>query len=250
MSDRGRLFMTGIAALGVVGATVAGGQSALRLFHGGAEHDAPTMRQMAGLKDFSRIVAQGPDNVVVTRGARFSVRAEGNARDIDRLALRVEGGVLHVERSGGKAWRPDGAPTTIRITLPQLSRVDLVGSGNMRVDRMDGAEASASLTGGGELWIGDMSARTVDLALSGSGTLSVAGHADDVTMNQTGSGTLLAGQLDARTASIRLVGSGNVVARAHDKADLTLLGSGNAHVDGTTECRISRAGSGEASCKT
>jgi hypothetical protein len=249
MSDRGKLILTGIAALGVVGGTIVGGQSVFSLFSGGDDRP-PTARIMRGLENFDQIALRGPDNVVVTRGKAFSVRAEGQARDIDRLNLHVEDGVLHVERSGQNVWNRDGEPATIKIVLPQLTGVDLIGTGNLRVDWMKGDAVRANLTGAGNLWISDMSAQTVDLVLSGSGTLSVAGHADDVRLNQTGSGNLRAGRLDAQTATIRLVGSGNVVAQAHDKADMTILGSGNAHVEGTTECRITKTGSGEGTCKT
>ena len=52
---------------------------------GGATQDWST------LKDFNAIEATGPDDVAVTIGDAYSVRAEGDPKAIERLTIAVKG---------------------------------------------------------------------------------------------------------------------------------------------------------------
>lgn len=247
MRDKTRLMLTGAVALTAAALTVSGNGLSLTI----GDDDGPrTVRTLANLKGFDGIALVGADHVVVTQARNFSVRTEGDPEALARLRLYVSGGMLHVERARSISWFGSGKAATIRVALPRLSHVELVGSGDMTVARLDGPSVKASLTGSGDLSISDMTADQVELAMSGSGDLSAAGHAKAVTLSQTGSGDLRAGRLDAGSASIKLVGSGDVYALVHGKANVSILGSGDAHVAGTKECAVSKLGSGEAHCST
>ncbi len=217
---------------------------------GAAERgDAPPV-PLAELRDFSSIAAAGPDDVLVTHGARYAVQVEGDPRAIERLDIYVEDNVLHVERKRrrGEGWSEHDKGATIRVTLPALRHAVLAGSGNMRIDEMGGEKIEAIVSGSGNLSIARIDARVARLALAGSGNLSARGKAGSADVSIAGSGDVLAEQLASETASISIAGSGNASVGASRQARVSILGSGDATVKGTTNCQVSRLGSGTMRC--
>ncbi len=242
MGDRLRLFVTGIAAVGIVGATVAMPSAWDQLFgdDDGPRHTAP----LSALRDFDGITLRGPDKVTVTQGDQFAVSVEGDGRD--RVNLYVDDGVLHVARRRDGGW--GGSTASVRVTMPRLTRIWITGSGDLEAQKLEGPAFRALVTGSGSVNIGDLSAQTVALTLRGSGDMILSGRAGALDVNSFGSGTMNLDGLVARTASIRLVGSGSVDAQASERAALNVAGSGDAHVRGTNVCEVRKTGSGDAAC--
>ena len=246
MGDRFRLMITGVAAAGAIAATV-GGQA---LWSEIQEGESPRPQvPLAQLKDFEGITLRGPDNVVVTPGATFSVRTEGNAESLKYLTLKVEDGVLQVgrqERNGW--WGAGGSPVTVHVTMPGLTRVWIAGSGDLHADKMVVKEFRARLDGSGGLKMVQLSSNDVRLTVNGSGSMDLSGTARDVNVNLVGSGSVMTHDLKAQSADLTVAGSGEVIAHAERTAKLTVRGSGHAQVAGTSNCQIEKAGSGEAEC--
>lgn len=247
MGDKLRLMVTGVAAVGILAIT-ASGNGLWALFGDGENHSVRSM-PLSELRDFNGITLQGPDTVVVTEGAAYSVRTEGSPEALKSLVLSVHDGALRVGRRQHKGWwGSGGSPVTVHVTMPGLSRVWITGSGDLSVDRVSGKEFAARLDGSGGLKVGAVKSNAVRLSLNGSGQMDLDGTAQDVSINLVGSGNVAASGLAAQTADISLAGSGEIVAHAAGNAKLTLNGSGHAQVAGTNRCQIHRAGSGEAEC--
>ncbi|MBN8831662.1 MAG: DUF2807 domain-containing protein [Sphingomonadales bacterium] len=252
MKDKTRLAITGIVALGALVATVGG--HGLKFEFGGDDEEAATAgetsRTLGDLKGFEAVALTGPDDVVIKRGTTFAVRVDGPSGALERLDLQVKDGTLHVGRKKGGVWvgGPENSAATVYVTLPALRRVSLAGSGDMSIDRLEGAQVKADLTGPGNLVIDALQADEADLSLTGSGDLSAAGRAGQAALSATGSGNLHAEKLHTDQASLRLIGSGDIAVHASRGADVSVMGSGNAQVIGTSACKISRMGSGEAQC--
>lgn len=246
MGDRLRLMITGVAAAGAIGVTVAG-QS---IWSAITESERPAVQMpLAQLKDFDGITLRGPDTVIVTAGSGFSVRTEGDTDALKYIRLTVDNGVLKVERRERNGWWGSGGrPVTVRVTMPALSRVWITGSGDIAADKVESKEFAARLDGSGGLKVSDMASNSVRLTLNGSGHMDLGGTAGEFAAALTGSGGINAGALKARTADIAVNGSGEIVAHADSNAKLIVTGSGHAQVSGTNRCQINRSGSGEAEC--
>lgn len=244
MGDRLRLAITGVAAVGVLGLTVAGPGLWSRL--GGASRWEARV-PLAQLKDFSGIRLEGPDDVIVTSGPAYAVRIDGTPAAAKSLRLSVRRGVLHVSRRGG-GWLGSGGGTTVHVTMPALARVWIAGSGSIRADKVESRAFSALVQGAGDLQVKEITADEVRLTVQGSGDVSMSGRTNDLRLHVVGSGDVAASDLQTRTAVISVTGSGNVRAHADDSAQVRVTGSGNAHVDGTNRCQIVKTGSGVAEC--
>lgn len=255
MKDRARLIITGVVALGALAVTMGGhgidfqfGDDTSRA-HDRRHYNG--VRAIADLKDFNAVTATGPDDIVITHGKAFAVKAEGDTDTLERLKFRVADGTLHVERDSRKGWSMGrGDSAKVLITLPALHRVTLTGPGDMRVDRLDGKDVEAKVTGPGDLRIDALAAENARFSLTGTGDITVAGSATLANLNATGSGNIRATKLTTQRAELKLIGSGDIAIQATQGADISITGSGDAQVRGTTACKVTTIGPGDADCRS
>jgi hypothetical protein len=207
------------------------------------------MRRFA-VGGFDAVSLEGSDNVRVVRGATVSVVATGPQRVLDLLNFRVEKNTLKIDRKSGRTnWlRGDYRGATITVTMPNIVAAGVAGSGDMTVDRADGASFGAAVEGSGNLKVAAVSVNRAQLAAEGSGNLTISGTTEDVAMAAEGSGDIDARGLVSQRATIAVEGSGNIGASVRERAIIAVEGSGNVDVTGTDNCAIIKEGSGSARC--
>jgi hypothetical protein len=199
-------------------------------------------------KDFAGVDLVGPDDVVVTHGAAFSVRAEGDAKALDQLEITVRGGTLNVGRKReGLGWNSSTGKVTVHVTLPKLTSVSLTGAGNLTADKGEG-DFEADLTGAGNLTIGALAAGSAEFDLTGAGDIKVAGSANRLEVDITGTGDFDGRGLTSGGAKIGVMGTGTVRSVVRGKADISIMGPGDVVLTGGAKCRVNATGPGEASC--
>jgi hypothetical protein len=199
-------------------------------------------------KDFTRVEVAGPDDVEVRAGNAFSVTAEGDAKILDRLDIKVHDGTLSVGRKkqGGWNWG-DGDGVKVHVTLPRLTGASVAGSGNLDADRAEG-DFAGNVAGSGNLNVAALSGNSADLAIAGSGNLKVAGQAAKLSASIAGSGDIDARGLSSTSADVSIAGSGSVRGTVKGPATVSIIGSGDAELGGGASCKVSRMGSGDARC--
>lgn len=201
------------------------------------------------LSGFQSISVAGPFDVVVTVGQPHSVRAEGDADLLDRLKIEVDGDTLRIATKkdhwsfGGKHGK-----ATIRIAMPAIDAAAIAGSGDLKIDRVQGDRFAASIGGSGDMDIGAMQVGDAAFAVAGSGGIRAAGSAGVSSIKVAGSGEVDAERLESRNASISIAGSGDVRVRAMETAKVSIAGSGDVTVAGPAKCSVSKMGSGQVRC--
>lgn len=200
---------------------------------------------------FESVSAAGPNNVVVTVGGAASVRAEGQAEILDRMEVVVEDGDLEIRprREFRNNFRWGNQPrATFYVTVPALRSAAVAGSGDMKIDRVEGDRFSGAIAGSGNLEVASLRVSKANFAIAGSGDLSARGSAGESDLSIAGSGNLKLGQLSSRKASVSIAGSGNAEINAAETADVSIIGSGDVTVSGTADCSVSKMGSGSVRC--
>jgi hypothetical protein len=246
MQDKTRLAITGVVAFVALAATV-GGHGLKIAFDSDDEAGDRRTLTLPDLKDFRAVSLSGPDDVVISRGARYAVKVEGDKASVDQLSLSVEDGTLRIGRRDG--WMGGGGRgARVQVTLPVLEAVSLTGSGDMRVDRLDGQQVRIEMVGAGDLDVGLVQADAADVSLTGAGDLKIAGKARSATLRTAGAGDISADGLATEQVKLDLIGAGDVTVRASKAAEISIVGPGKAQVIGTAACRISKTGPGEAIC--
>lgn len=198
------------------------------------------------LSGFDSVELSGPDDVRVSVGPEFSVRATGPAETLDRLEVTVEGDRLRVQRHGRTLGHDAGA--TVFVTMPSLRAASLAGSGDIAVDRVEGDEFAAAIGGSGDLTVKRVEVERLKGSIAGSGTLALAGVARELDASIAGSGDIEAGGLTADRARVSLMGSGDVKAAVRGDATVSLMGSGDVDLGPAARCTVSKAGSGTVRC--
>ena len=199
---------------------------------------------------FDRISLSGSSNVVVTVGGAPSVRAEGDSALLEKLEIKVENGVLQIGYKKGK-WsfgRKDHGPVTVHVSAPALRGAEVAGSGDMKIDKVEGEDFVADIAGSGEIELASMRARKASFAIAGSGGVTASGAAETAEFEIAGSGDVRAGGLQVRSAKVSIAGSGNVETKATESASVDIMGSGDVVVTGGAKCSVNKMGSGDVRC--
>lgn len=199
--------------------------------------------------DFTKVDLRGADDVEVTVGKAFAVRAEGTSDALDQLDIRRDGDTLRVGRKEGtrSLWDKSGK-VRITVTMPRMVGASVAGSGDMRVDSVAGDRFDAAVAGSGDLTLGALKAARAEFAIAGSGTIAASGQVEAMKASIAGSGDVAAPGLKAARAEISIAGSGDVEARVEGPAEVSLLGSGSVRLGSAAKCKVSKMGSGSADC--
>jgi hypothetical protein len=218
--------------------------------------EASESKGQAGSRDFpvgafNKISLAGSPNVIVTVGGAPSVRAEGDSEVLEKLEIKVENGVLRIGYKKGNwsfGWRKDRGPVTILVSAPSLVGAEVAGSGDMKIDRVEGGDFAGEIAGSGEIELASLRARNASFAIAGSGGVTASGTAETADFEIAGSGDVRAGGLEVKRAKVSIAGSGNVQARAMETASVDIMGSGDVVISGPAKCSVNKMGSGNVRC--
>lgn len=195
---------------------------------------------------FDELTSAGMDDVRLTTGDRWQIRATGDARALSQLRFLVEDGALIVGRISGQRERY--GKTQVEVTAPSLRAVTAAGSGAVDVERIDGDRVAATVAGSGRTTVRRVQAQRLAATLAGSGGLAVAGRSDRAELTIAGSGRVDGGGFTAGSANVTIAGSGAAQFRSPGAVRATIMGSGTVTVRGTTDCSQTRMGSGRLVC--
>lgn len=194
---------------------------------------------------FQAIRLEAPADVTVKVGPPRSVavKTDGNLQRL--LVTDVEDGVLVIEAAD--SMRP--SELRVEVTVPELRRLVVAGSGDVAVEGGSGPVALA-VEGSGDLrWRGEATA--LDAEVRGSGDLRLEGRAASLRAVVEGSGDIHAAGLAATDAEARVDGSGDIELRvAGGKLEAAVAGSGDVRWRG--EARVESVvvrGSGDVTRK-
>lgn len=201
---------------------------------------------------FNKVAVKGPHDVIVTVGPAISVRAEGDNEALERLEIEVKDGELRIgTRKEGRGWfgrSDDRHKAQIHVTVPALAGAAIAGSGDLRVDKVQGDRFDAAIAGSGDIEVGDLRVQHAAFDIAGSGAMRAKGTAQSSDVSIAGSGDVDISGLDTRNTKISIAGSGDVRARATETANVTVMGSGGVTMSGPAKCSVKTMGSGTVHC--
>ncbi|MCW2367238.1 hypothetical protein M2341_002685 [Sphingobium sp. B7D2B] len=202
--------------------------------------------------DFDSIRVEGPLEVSLETGRGASARGEGDRATLDALQLTVSARTLTVRLrapgAGAAGARGDRGTARLALTAPSLRRVQLVGSGLLRVKGLNKAAADVNLVGSGRIEVRGIELDDLKLVQGGAGSTLLSGQARKVQIGLSGSGTLDASDLRAVDLDLAVDGAATAEAFAERTAKVMLVGTGSAVVEGRPACTVRQVGSGLVRC--
>jgi hypothetical protein len=167
------------------------------------------------------VVSGGSVEIERTGAPGVSVSADDNLQSL--FLTEVKGGTLYLSIARGKSFY--GSNPVFRITVADLRSIEITGAGDVSANKL--AEERLALS------------------ILGSGSVRLAGSANELTLDITGSGDIGARTLAAKRARVSISGSGSVELTVSDSLDVNISGAGDVSYSGSPKItqRISGAGS-------
>lgn len=209
--------------------------------------DGPAARGSVALRDFTGVALESGDELSITQGPAFAVVVEGGAAARDRMDIRRDGDMLKIGRKDRHFFSGGGEAVRVRVTMPALQSAVLAGSGDIAIDRAADGFAG-TLSGSGDMTIGQLRGESAALTVAGTGTIAAAGAVRRITLSVAGTGDIDARQVRAGEATVSIAGTGNVVADINGPAQVSLVGTGSATLGSDARCVVNRVGTGNVSC--
>lgn len=197
---------------------------------------------------FTKVALRGSDDIDVRVGPAFSVRAEGDPEVLEYLKIERDGDTLKVGRRNRMGFNWGKRTAKVCVTMPRINEGMIAGSGNMVIDRADGAKFAAASAGSGRISIAALAVGEAEFSIAGSGGVSAGGTARSVKVNIAGSGDVGARALKAGAAEVSVAGSGNVTLDVNGDAKVAIMGSGDVDLGASARCTTSKMGAGSVRC--
>ena len=217
------------------------------------EGGGPTVSRSYQVGNFQQVELAGPYDVDIKTGSGPSVSAKGSEKLLEKTVVEVKGDklVIHPKNNGGLfnfGWSTNGK-ASFTITVPQLSAATLAGSGDIRIDKVQGSSFEGVVAGSGGIDVGAVDVQQLKVAIAGHGDAKLgAGKAQSAKYEIAGHGNVDAGQVQTQSVVVSIAGSGDVRAHASSTADVSIMGSGDVDIAGGAKCKISKAGAGDVRC--
>lgn len=180
--------------------------------------------EIANLEGFDGISLGISADVYITQGD-YSVEVKGPEKSISNVALSVNGDDLSIgSKRSLRSWNSRGVK--VYVSMPELANINIGGAGDVEVQTP----------------FNNMN--KLDIAIGGSGDVSISGEANTVSVSVAGSGDVDAAGVNAGRAEVSIAGSGDVKVGRVEQLEVSIAGSGDAYYMGTPSIDKSVVGSG------
>ena len=206
----------------------------------GIRGEGPMTSKSMDIGSFTGVVVATSGDVNIKKGAQsFEVEAQQNI--IDNLDLEIKDDVLHI---GYKKSVKSAKSVTFNIGMPDVHKLVLTGSGNMRASGFSQSESlKLAVTGSGNLET-DNGGKKMNVKVTGSGNIMIAGTGGSGEFGITGSGNIKAEKLNIQNAMAKVSGSGNIHIGCTGEIEAKITGSGDIDVYGNPKVIARVTGSG------
>ncbi len=182
-------------------------------------------------------------DINLTYGETQSISVTAQQDVLDELERDVRGNTWYISLDNCVRNHDD---ITIDITIPELTRIDISGSGDVYTTNtfLEQGNLDLNISGSGDLDIA-FEGGDVDSRISGSGDVKLEGSATSISQRVSGSGTLKAFDMPCQTADFNVSGSGSAEVTVSDQLDVRVSGSGDVYYKGQPILNVDITGSGD-----
>ena len=202
------------------------------------------------LSAFTEISLRIGANIHLSQGNEQTVEVKGAENTLAKLITEVKDRKLVIryptESFFSSKWNP--GPVDILITIPQIDGLAIVGSGSIIAeDKIESRILDITVSGSGDIKIGNLKAEKVSSILSGSGSLYITGQpaASEFKCALSGSGNVKAVGFSANDVNVKIGGSGSCWVTATKNLVVRIMGSGSVYYKGNPAVDSSILGSGQ-----
>jgi hypothetical protein len=200
-------------------------------------------QELRELKDFTKISFNISGDLYIEQSAEFLVKIEGNENDLAQIITKLEGNTLIIKSKNFSHFRDK---VKIFVSLPELTAVDLAGSGNVIAkNKISTDNINLSVSGSGDILFENLQSTSAKLNLAGSGDMDITGNAKtNLAISIAGSGSIKASNFETQNVDVDISGSGSAKVYALGKLNTNIVGSGSVRYKGQPLINANTVGSG------
>lgn len=190
------------------------------------EGSGVVVEEERSVRSFNRVSFEGVGKLVIMQGEEQSLTIEAEDNILPHIDTVVRGQTLQISFDTER-WeniiRPT-KPIQFYLTVTDLSAIFLSGLGDIEVQ--------------------DIDVESLDVTLSGAGSISISGFAQQQDVNVSGAGAYHAADLMSAVADINLSGAGSATVWVTDSLDVNITGLGSVRYYGDPDLEQSVSGLG------
>ena len=202
------------------------------------------------LSSFEALRVEGAFIVHLTTAPSPRGVMTGDPAALRQTEAAISGRTLVVRTVRDGAPRREGSgPVELTIAAPPLSGITVIGGALVTAQAVRGTTITLAINGPGEIRIDRADGEQLTATSLGATKLTIAGgRVGKARLTANGPGVTAAAGLDTGEVTIALDGAGDISAHARYGATITNNGLGRITVEGSPKCRILQQGSGQIRC--
>jgi Putative auto-transporter adhesin, head GIN domain len=193
--------------------------------------------------NFSSIISTGSFDIFISHDTVFEVLVEAEENLLQYIETEVVGSKLYIEERDNRCLRTT-YPIVVRIKVPEVTSIDLTGSGDIVCDSINTEIFDIDLVGSGDIRA-NVWADFIEVDLTGSGEINLTGEADQTDFSIPGSGNIRTLDLLQNECYASIPGSGNIYVNVSEFLEVRISGSGNVYYLGNPVIDYQISGSGD-----
>ncbi|MFC2137536.1 head GIN domain-containing protein [Bacteroidota bacterium] len=210
------------------------------------------------LENFDEVTVTGDYDVYINQGNEYDILIQADENLLPYVVTDVSGDNLKIKNYENRCLNPTGS-IDIYITMPEINKLKLTGSGLIVCDSLDADDLEVELIGSGDIELGygssyiyirdeikientgsgdiyiDLEADVVEVELIGSGDIVLEGSADESDLYIAGSGDIESEDLEVDECFAKIVGSGDIFVNVRRILDVKITGSGDLYYIGNPD---------------
>lgn len=201
------------------------------------------------LPAFTEVSLRIPAKLYIRQGDVQKVTIEAGSDVLKEIITDINDRSLVIKfPAKNYIWdRRDPGKIVIHITIPEITGLNLSGSGNILGEEdISTLIMDLNVSGSGNIDLPGLTAERVKANISGSGNIILKGTepVSQFSGAVAGSGNIKAENLEAEDVKVTIAGSGNCSITSNGKITVKIAGSGNLYYGGNPDIDSSIAGSG------
>jgi hypothetical protein len=210
------------------------------------------------VSNFDRVVlrAQHENELNITQGEHEALTIQGPPDVVPRIETEVRQGTLVITMGGGWLEKLGDALTTsltrphirYELTVKNLASLEVCAMASVHADSLKAEHLALRFAGMGELRIGAVDARLLEVDLPGAARIELAGYAAEQRVTVAGPAHYDAPRLESHKARVTVKGIGAATVWAAGELDVSIRGPGRVSYRGAPRVKQSIAPLGSLSC--
>ena len=179
---------------------------------------------------FNGVVSKGNFVVFVSFDTIPQVIVEAESNLLYYISTEVQGNNLVIKTRNDRCI-DQHMPIKVFVKTPQLSKLEICGSGSINSDDIFTNYVELEISGSGNI-SATTTVETIDAKISGSGNIYLNGNAHETEFKITGSGSIYSYDLFQEICFSTISGSGNIYVNVSEMLDVQIFGSGSVYYIG------------------